>query len=157
VAVIDRNFAIENVDLSDVRSSTGREGGTGPPDARSTRMSTYLLSVHTTSDTPPEPMTAEELRRGYEEVGKLEADMTAAGAFVFGGRLEQPHAARVVRPSRKRVRATDGPFAETKEHLGGFYLIEAPNLDAALGWASKVALMFDVPVEVRAFADLSRR
>jgi hypothetical protein len=119
-------------------------------------MSKYLLSVHTATDAVPEPMTEEELRRGFEEVGRLEAEMSAEGAFVFGGRLEQPAAARVVRPSRARVRMTDGPFAETKEFLGGFYIIEAPDLDAALGWASRVTDMFDVPVEVRAFSDVSR-
>jgi hypothetical protein len=119
-------------------------------------MSKYLLSVHAPIDAVPQPMTDEEMRRGYEEVGKLESEMTAAGAFVFGGRLEEPRAARVIRPSRTRVRTTDGPYAETKEYLGGIYLIEAPNLDAALDWASRVTRMFNVPVEVRGFSDISR-
>jgi hypothetical protein len=119
-------------------------------------MGKYLLSVHTATDVTPEPITEEQMRRGYDEVARLEAEMTAAGVFVFGGRLEDPGAARVVRPSRARVRTTDGPFAETKEYLGGFYILDAPDIEAAIGWASKVTGMFNVPVEVRAFSDTSR-
>ncbi len=60
---------------------------------------------------------------------------------------------RVVRPSNGRVRAIDGPYAETKEQLGGFYIIEASDLDAAMEWASKVTLAIDTPIEVRPFVD----
>lgn len=120
-------------------------------------MTQYLLSVHGGNDKTPEPMTDEKLRRGYEQVGQLEAEMKAAGALVFVGRLHEPGRARVVRPSKGRVRATDGPFAETKEHLGGFYIIDAPDLDAALDWASKVTLAINAPIEVREFVDLTPR
>src|SRR2546426_5885510 len=112
-------------------------------------MSRYLLSVHSGNGAVREPMTAEEMRRGYEQIEKLEAEMRAANALVFSGRLNEPDAARVVRPAKGRVRTTDGPYAETKEHLGGFYIIEAQDLDAALGWASKVTLVIDTPIEVR--------
>lgn len=116
-------------------------------------MTRYLLSVHSGNGKAPEKMTDEELRRGYEQVAKLEAEMNAARALVFSGRLDDPDRARVVRPSKGRVRATDGPYAETKEHLGGFYIIDAPDIDAALDWASKVSLAINTPIEVRPFFD----
>jgi hypothetical protein len=120
-------------------------------------MTQYLLSVHSGNDSAAEPMTDEKLRRGYEQVGRLEAEMKAARALVFSGRLHDPAGARVLRPSKGRVRTTDGPYAETKEHLGGFYIVEAPDLDAALEWASKVTLAINAPIEVRPFMDLTPR
>jgi hypothetical protein len=83
--------------------------------------------------------------------------MKAARALVFVGRLHGPDSARVVRPSKGRVRTTDGPYAETKEVLGGFYIVEAPDLEAALDWASKVTLAINAPIEVRPFMDLTPR
>ncbi len=115
-------------------------------------MSKFLLSAHTVAGEPREPMTDEQMRLGYEAVGPLEADLRAANALVFGGRLDAPSAARVAHPSKGRVRMTDGPFAETKEQLGGIYLIDAPDLDAALAWAARVSLVVDTDIEVRAFA-----
>ena len=79
--------------------------------------------------------------------------MRAVNALVFSGRLGEPSEARVVRPSNGRVRAIDGPYAETKEQLGGFYIIEAGDLDAAIEWASKVTLAIGTPIEVRPFID----
>jgi hypothetical protein len=114
-------------------------------------MAHYLLSVHSGNGRTPAQLTDEELRRGYEQVEALEAEMQAAHALVASGRLESPESARVVRPSKGRVRTTDGPFAETKEHLGGFYVIAAPDLDAAIGWAEKVTLAINTPIEVREF------
>jgi hypothetical protein len=116
-------------------------------------MTRYLLSVHSGNGKAPENMTDEELRRGYEQVAKLEAEMNAARALVFSGRLDDPDRARVVRPSKGRVRATDGPYAETKEHLGGFYIIDAPDIEAALDWATKVSLAIHTPIEIRPFFD----
>jgi hypothetical protein len=116
-------------------------------------MASYLLSVHAGNDVR-EPMTDAEMRRGFEQVETLETEMNAAHALLFSGRLHEAGAARVVRPSKGRVRMTDGPYAETKEHLGGFYIIDAPDLDAALGWASKVTLAINAPIEVREFAGL---
>ena len=112
-------------------------------------MSHFLLSVHT--DSEPREMSDEDMRRGYEQVATLEREMRAADALVYSGRLDEPSQARVVRPSKGRVRATDGPYAETKEHLGGFYIIDAKDLAAALEWASKVTLAIDTPIEVRPF------
>jgi hypothetical protein len=79
--------------------------------------------------------------------------MKSAGAWVFSGRLHEPDTATVVRMSGGEVVTTDGPFAESKEHLGGFYIIQATDLDAALAWASKVTAAIKVPIEVRPFAE----
>jgi len=114
-------------------------------------MSRYLLSVHSAAGEERPPMTDEDMRRGFEQISGLEAEMRAAGAFLFSGRLDGASAARVVRPAKGRTRTTDGPFVETKEHLGGFYIIEAPDHEAALNWASKVTLAIHAPIEVRAF------
>jgi hypothetical protein len=114
-------------------------------------MAKYMLSVHSTNGGASKAMTDEEMQQGWARIGALEAEMRAADALRFSGRLEAPTQARVVQPSTGRVRMTDGPFAETKEHLGGFYIIEAPDLDAALGWASKVTAAIKTPIEVRAF------
>jgi hypothetical protein len=116
-------------------------------------MTQYMLSVHTADDEPREPMTDEQTRRGFEQVAVLEEEMRSASALVYSGRLQGPEQARVVRPMRGRVQTTDGPFVETKEHLGGFYIIEATDLDAALGWASKVTLAINTPIEVRPLLD----
>ena len=79
--------------------------------------------------------------------------MKSAGAWIFGGRLHQPDTATVVRVADGGVLTTDGPFAETKEHLGGFYIIEAEDLDVALSWASKTADCVNTAIEVRPFWD----
>jgi len=119
-------------------------------------MTKYLLSVHTGNDAPREPMTDEEMRRGFEQVDALEREMKAENALLFSGRLTEPSRARVVRGTRGQIRTTDGPYAETKEHLGGFYIIEAGDLEAALGWASKVTAAIHAPIEVRPFAEYQR-
>lgn len=95
-------------------------------------MSRYLLSVHMAAGQVREPMSEEDMRRGFEQIDGLEREMRAADALIFSGRLDEPGEARVVRPSNGRVRAIDGPYAETKEQLGGFYIIEAADLDAFL-------------------------
>jgi hypothetical protein len=72
-----------------------------------------------------------------------------------GGRLHQADSATVVRVSNGETLTTDGPFAESKEHLGGFYIVEADDLDSALSWASKTAACVDTAIEVRPFWDQS--
>jgi hypothetical protein len=114
-------------------------------------MTQYMLSVHVANE-QLEPMTEEEQRAGFAKIADLEADMEAAGAFVYSARLTSASEAKVVRKPRSRIRQTDGPFIETKENLGGFYLLEAPDFDAALGWASRVAEAIDAPIEVRPLA-----
>ena len=115
-------------------------------------MTQYMLSVHMGTAGPSEPMTEEQQREGYASIAGLEADMEAADAFVFSARLSQPADSKVVRRGGGRPKTTDGPFAETKEHLGGFYLIEAPDLEAALEWASRVSEAIGEPIEVRPLA-----
>ena len=119
-------------------------------------MSQFLLAVYS-SDEPREPMTAEEMQRGFALVEALEAEMRAADALVFSARLLDPARAKVVRPRRRMGRTTDGPYAETKEHLGGFYVLAAPDLDTALAWAQKVTDAIDTPIEVRPLMDDPRR
>jgi hypothetical protein len=119
-------------------------------------MAKYLLSVHSVAGEVRDPMTDEEMRRSHEQLGILEEEMRSAGAWVFSGRLHEPDTATVVRMSDGQVMTTDGPFAESKEHLGGFYIIEAEDLDAALAWASKVTGAIKVPIEVRPFAAVAR-
>jgi hypothetical protein len=119
-------------------------------------MSEYMLSVHTATVEPSQPMTAEQQREGYARIASLEAEMEAAKALVFSARLSQPSEAKVVRRGGGRPKSTDGPFVETKEHLGGFYLIEAPDIDAAVEWASRVSDAIGEPIEVRPLAG-SRR
>jgi hypothetical protein len=119
-------------------------------------MAQYLLSVHSVAGEAAEPMTDEEMQQFMKRVGALEEEMESAGAWVFGGRLHEPDTATVVRVSGGEVLTTDGPFAESKEHLGGFYIIEAEDLDAALAWASKTAACVTRPIEVRPFSHTSQ-
>jgi hypothetical protein len=79
--------------------------------------------------------------------------MQEAGAWVFGGGLHTPDTATVVRSENGEVLTTDGPFPESKEQLGGFWIIKTPDLDAALAWAAKAAKACQGPVEVRPFQD----
>jgi hypothetical protein len=79
----------------------------------------------------------------------LEAEMEASGTFVFGGALHGPDATTVLRVDGGAVVMTDGPFIESKEHIAGFYIINAEDLDAALAWAGKVVDAINHPIEVR--------
>ena len=97
-------------------------------------------------------MTDEDMQGFMKSIFELEEEMKAAGALFFGGALHDPDTATVVRMSEGEVLTTDGPFAESKEHLGGFYIIEADDLDSALVWASKTSAAVMHPIEVRPFA-----
>jgi hypothetical protein len=118
-------------------------------------MPRYLLSVHSVEGEARDPMTDEEMQQSWRQVHILEEEMRSAGAWVFSGRLHEADTATVVRVSDGEVVTTDGPFVESKEHLGGFYIIQAADLDAALAWASKVTTAIKVPIEVRPFADFA--
>ncbi len=118
-------------------------------------MTLYLLSVHTVEGEIAQ-MTKEEMQDSYKKILAIEAEMKSSGAWLFSGRLHEPDTATVVRTSGSEVLTTDGPFAESKEHLGGFYIIEAPDLDAALGWASKVTRVIQKPIEVRPFHSFAK-
>ena len=116
-------------------------------------MPRYLLSTHIADGTAREPMTDEQMQHSWQQITALEAEMKSAGAWVFSGRLHDADSATVVRVSGDEVLTTDGPFVEAKEHLCGFYIIEAADLDAALGWASRVTRTISAPIEVWPFAD----
>jgi hypothetical protein len=115
-------------------------------------MARYMLAVHSREGEVREPMSEEAMRQSHARLGEIEREMATAGAWVFSGRLHEADTATVVRVSGGEVLTTDGPFAESKDHLGGFYVIEAADLDAALGWAARVTACIDAPIEVRPFA-----
>src|SRR5215211_8654792 len=115
-------------------------------------MSQYLLSTYAADrEAPAAPMTREEMQAFGQRVTALENEMEASGTFVFGGALHDPDAATVVRMSDRDLITTDGPFVEAKEHIAGFYIINADDLDAALAWARKVVEAINHPIEVRPF------
>ena len=115
-------------------------------------MAHYLLSVHSVEGEAREPMTDEEMAQSHKQLAVLEQETKSAGAWVVSGRLHEPATATVVRMADGEVVTTDGPFVESKEHLGGFYVIQAEDLDGALAWASRVTEAIKVPIEVRPFA-----
>ena len=115
-------------------------------------MTQYQLAVYHPEDEPPAGFDIEQV---YADVNALNAEMQAAGAWVFGGGLHPSHTATVLQVRDGEVLVTDGPFAEGKEQVGGFWVIEAPDLDAALEWGRKATLACRVPIEVRPFQDES--
>jgi hypothetical protein len=115
-------------------------------------MTQYLLSVHSGEGEARDPMTNEEMQRSWKQIQLLNEELKSSGAWLFSGRLHDADTATVVRISDGEVLTTDGPFVEAREHLGGFYIIEAEDLDAALVWASKATAAVGKPIEVRPFA-----
>ncbi len=110
-------------------------------------MKQYLLSVIQPDGDPPPP---EELDKVMADVAALEREVRAAGAWVFSGGLHPPHTATVVRHRDGELLVTDGPYAEGKEFIGGFTMIQADDLDGALHWAGRLArVLGGLPVEVR--------
>jgi hypothetical protein len=112
-------------------------------------MAQYLLSVHGVDGAQPPP--AELMEKMYASVNAFNAEVQAAGAWVFAGGLEPPSAASVVTAGDGGVLTTDGPFIEGKEHIGGFWVIDAADRDAALDWAARASAACLGPVEVRPF------
>jgi hypothetical protein len=121
-------------------------------------MNQYLLSVYEVEGQGNgAPATAEEMRAFMGRVIALEEEMDRAGAFAFGGALHGPDAATVVRGGTGRgTVTTDGPFVEAKEHIAGFYIVNAEDLDEALRWAEKVVEATDHDIEVRPFRATGR-
>jgi hypothetical protein len=114
-------------------------------------MTQYLVSVFVTEsdyETPPE-----EMARAYADVDRFNAEVKSSGAWVFGGGLHAPSTATVVNATGADVTVTDGPYAETKEQIGGFWVLEAADLDAALELAKKASAACGAAVEVRPFQD----
>jgi hypothetical protein len=112
-------------------------------------MPQYLLSVcHPADAVPPD---AERLAAIMGRVEEVDADLRAAGAWVFAGGLHDPSSATVVDTRSGDTVVTDGPFVETKELVGGIVIVAAADLDEALGWATRMADAVGQPVEVRPF------
>jgi hypothetical protein len=112
-------------------------------------MKQYLISVYQPDGDPPPPEILDPIMR---DLDALNQEMKAAGVWVFSSPLHPPSTATVLRVKDGDVLMTDGPYVEGKEHLGGFTIIKAPDLDAALEWASRIAQTIGLlPIEVRPF------
>ena len=109
-------------------------------------MKQYLLSVYHPEGDIPEPEVIEKI---MADVDALNAELRQAGAWVFAGGLHPSSTATVLRAENGDILITDGPFVEGKEHVGGFWVIKAPDLDAALEWGRKATRACTVPIEVR--------
>jgi hypothetical protein len=114
-------------------------------------MTQYLLAVHMVEGETPSTDAMQEI---YKDVNDFNAELQKEGLWVFAGGLHPVDSATVVRVRDSEVLITDGPFAETKEQLGGFWIINATDLDVALAWAAKGAAACRGPVEVRPFQDV---
>lgn len=109
-------------------------------------MMQYLLSVYQPDGPAPGPEILDPIRA---DLDALNRELEAAGAWVFAVGLHPAESSTWVRDRDGEALITDGPYVEGKEHLGGFSIIEAPDLDAALGWAAKMARATRLPIEVR--------
>lgn len=119
-------------------------------------MKQYLLSIYQPDGVQPPPELLEPVMR---KMSALVQEAKDAGAWVFNGGLTPPGTATAVRIRNEDAIITDGPYIEGKEHVGGFLIVKAPDLDAALEWARKMARALQLPgqaeslpVEVRPFA-----
>lgn len=114
-------------------------------------MKQYLLTVYQPDGDPPPPQELDPIMR---DIAAIEQEMKAAGVWVFSGGLHPPGTATVVRQDGGELLTTDGPYLEGKEHVGGFTIIRAPDLDAALAWGGKLARAIRLlPIEVRPFQE----
>lgn len=111
-------------------------------------MQQYLLSIYQPDGPMPATGVLENIMR---DVHALREEMRRADAWVFSGGLHAPSTATVLRPQGASVLTTDGPFLEGKEHIGGFTIVKAPDLDAALEWGRRLAKATTLPIEVRPF------
>jgi hypothetical protein len=111
-------------------------------------MKRYLLSIYQPDGPPPGDV---DLGMVMANVDALIEETKDAGAWVFNGGLHPPATATVLRPRDGDVLVTDGPYLEGKEHIGGFLVVDAPDLDAALEWGRKTARAIGLPIEVRPF------
>jgi hypothetical protein len=113
-------------------------------------MKQYVLSVYQPDGGLPADLDLDQVMRDIEAV---QEKLKAADAWVFSGGLSPASSATVVRAKDGDVLMTDGPYVEGKEHIGGFTILAAPDLDAALEWAGRYAAATTLPIEVRPFAD----
>jgi hypothetical protein len=113
-------------------------------------MAQYLLSVWHDDEFDLD-FESDDAQRMVGQVNQFNADLQEKGAWVFAGGLHPASSATVVRSTNDEVSMTDGPYAESKEQMGGFWVIEAPDLEAALDWARRGSAACEGPVEVRPF------
>lgn len=113
-------------------------------------MAQYLLSVWHDDDYELD-FSSDDAQRMVAQVGRFNQELETAAAWVFGGGLHPASSATVLRCTNGEVSMTDGPYAESKEQMGGFWVIEAADLDAALDWGRRAAAACEGPVEVRPF------
>jgi hypothetical protein len=111
-------------------------------------MKMYLLSIYQPDGDPPPP---EVLDRVMSDIAVMNEELKASGSWVFAGGLHPPSTATVLRVRADDVLMTDGPFVEGKEHIGGFTIIKAADLDDALEWGRRLASATTLPIEVRPF------
>ena len=114
-------------------------------------MTQYMLSVHHVGDYDDVYASEEEMEQAFADTGKFNERLQAEGAWVFAGGLMPRDTATTVDATGDQPVVTDGPFGESKEYLGGFWVIEAPDLDAALEWAKAGSKACRGTVEVRPF------
>jgi hypothetical protein len=112
-------------------------------------MPQYLLTVWVDEDYDDVDLSTPESQAQLARTGELNAEMERAGAWVFVAGLRPAASATVVRATGDDISMTDGPYAETKEQMAGLWIIEAPDLDAALEWAAKASAACDRAIEVR--------
>jgi hypothetical protein len=111
-------------------------------------MTQYLVAIHHPDDYDP---SAEDEAMS-RDIDALNDEMVVAGVRIFvGGLLPASNAKSLRAQPGGKVLITDGPYLETKEHIGGFWVVEAANLDYALAWGRKAAVACRAPVEVRPF------
>lgn len=115
-------------------------------------MAQYLLSVHMVEGAEAYP-SDDEMQAAFAATEAFNQKITDSGAYVFAGGLQPVDTATVVDATGGEVLTTDGPFAEAKEHIGGFWVVEADDLDAALALATEASAACRQPVEVRPFQD----
>jgi hypothetical protein len=111
-------------------------------------MNQYLLSVYQPDGDPPPPEVLEAIAK---DVRAVDRELRDLGLWVFSGGLQPAENATVIDPRREGTPMTDGPYVEGKEHLGGFTIINAGDLDQALEWGRKLAKATTLPIEVRPF------
>ena len=114
-------------------------------------MKQYLLSIYQPDGPPPGPEILDPIMKN---LSTWNDDLRTAGAWVFSAGLHPPESATVLRADGDELLMTDGPFTESKEHLGGFTVIQAEDLDEALGWARNLATILQpLSIEIRPFAE----
>lgn len=123
-------------------------------------MAHYLLSVHTGPSTaavepPPADRAQDSAQDSMARLTRLEDELRSSRSWLFSGRLADADTATVVRAAGDDVLTTDGPYLESKEHIAGFYVITADDLDAALDWAGRVSGIIGKPIEVRPFSGVA--